>query len=62
MTYVTVGKDSYLLEVPDSLKGRVPKDYELRSSKKVKKLSSEDVIKLIVCLLHPAFAVRLRPM
>ncbi|GAB2298057.1 hypothetical protein Dimus_032132 [Dionaea muscipula] len=32
--YVTVGKDSYLLEVPESLRGSVPRDYELRSSKK----------------------------
>ncbi|KAL5560992.1 hypothetical protein UlMin_030739 [Ulmus minor] len=32
--YVTVGKDSYLLEVPESLRGCVPRDYELRSSKK----------------------------
>ncbi|KAE8662403.1 DNA mismatch repair protein MSH6 [Hibiscus syriacus] len=34
ITYVTVGKDAYLLEVPESLRGSVPRDYELRSSKK----------------------------
>lgn len=34
ITYVTVGKDIYLLEVPERLSGSVPKDYELRSSKK----------------------------
>ncbi|KAF6156960.1 hypothetical protein GIB67_039721 [Kingdonia uniflora] len=34
ITYVTVGKDLYLLEVPESLQGCVPRDYELRSSKK----------------------------
>ncbi|KAF8090136.1 hypothetical protein N665_0485s0011 [Sinapis alba] len=32
--YVTVGKDEYLLEVPESLSGSVPQDYELCSSKK----------------------------
>uniref|UniRef100_A0A803M7J7 DNA mismatch repair protein n=1 Tax=Chenopodium quinoa TaxID=63459 RepID=A0A803M7J7_CHEQI len=34
ITYVTIGKDIYLLEVPERLSGSVPKDYELRSSKK----------------------------
>ncbi|KAI4349732.1 hypothetical protein L6164_010292 [Bauhinia variegata] len=34
ITYVTVGKDSYLLEVPESLRGNIPRDYELRSSRK----------------------------
>ncbi|KAL6130450.1 hypothetical protein ACLB2K_068829 [Fragaria x ananassa] len=34
ITYVTVGKDAYLLEVPESLGGSVPQDYELSSSKK----------------------------
>ncbi|KAK6260322.1 hypothetical protein SCA6_014796 [Theobroma cacao] len=34
ITYVTVGKDVYLLEVPENLRGSVPRDYELRSSKK----------------------------
>nr|XP_011465355.1 PREDICTED: DNA mismatch repair protein MSH6 [Fragaria vesca subsp. vesca] len=34
ITYVTIGKDTYLLEVPESLGGSVPQDYELRSSKK----------------------------
>ncbi|CAN6817417.1 unnamed protein product [Brassica oleracea] len=32
--YVTVGKDEYLLEVPESLSGSIPQDYELCSSKK----------------------------
>lgn len=35
ITYVNVGKEAYLLEVPESLRGKVPRDYELRSSKKV---------------------------
>ncbi|KAJ9547738.1 hypothetical protein OSB04_020281 [Centaurea solstitialis] len=34
INYVTVGKASYLLEVPESLCGSVPRDYELQSSKK----------------------------
>ncbi|XVF22105.1 hypothetical protein REPUB_Repub12eG0145200 [Reevesia pubescens] len=34
VTYVTVGKEVYLLEVPENLRGTVPRDYELRSSKK----------------------------
>uniref|UniRef100_A0A1J3DKR0 DNA mismatch repair protein n=1 Tax=Noccaea caerulescens TaxID=107243 RepID=A0A1J3DKR0_NOCCA len=34
INYVTVGKDEYLLEVPESLSGHVPQDYELCSSKK----------------------------
>ncbi|KAL8142654.1 hypothetical protein V2J09_015686, partial [Rumex salicifolius] len=34
ITYVTVGKDSYLLEVPEALCGSIPKEYELKSSKK----------------------------
>jgi DNA mismatch repair protein MSH6 len=34
INYVTVGKDEYLLEVPESLSGSVPHDYELCSSKK----------------------------
>ncbi|KAI3449400.1 hypothetical protein Pfo_006065 [Paulownia fortunei] len=32
--YVTIGKDVYLLEVPESLSQSIPKEYELRSSKK----------------------------
>lgn len=36
ITYVTVGKEVYLLEVPESLQGSVPRDYELRSSRKVR--------------------------
>uniref|UniRef100_A0A6N2MZA2 DNA mismatch repair protein n=1 Tax=Salix viminalis TaxID=40686 RepID=A0A6N2MZA2_SALVM len=34
ITYVTVGKEAYLLEVPDHLRCSIPQDYELRSSKK----------------------------
>ena len=33
--YVTVGKDTYLIEVPESLKGSVPSNYEMQSTKKV---------------------------
>ncbi|CAL1379465.1 unnamed protein product [Linum trigynum] len=32
--YVTVGKEAYLLEVPEHLRGSIPQAYELRSSKK----------------------------
>ncbi|CAI9105506.1 OLC1v1004437C1 [Oldenlandia corymbosa var. corymbosa] len=32
--YVTIGKDSYLLEVPESLCESLPREYELQSSKK----------------------------
>ncbi|MCD7449438.1 DNA mismatch repair protein msh6 [Datura stramonium] len=32
--YVTIGKDAYLLEVPESLCRSIPKEYELQSSKK----------------------------
>ncbi|XP_076885218.1 DNA mismatch repair protein MSH6-like [Bidens hawaiensis] len=34
INYVTVGKDSYLLEIPESLSGSLPSDYERQSSKK----------------------------
>ncbi|KAG6593236.1 DNA mismatch repair protein MSH6, partial [Cucurbita argyrosperma subsp. sororia] len=34
ITYVTVGKETHLLEVPESLQGSIPQNYELRSSKK----------------------------
>lgn len=34
VNYVTIGKDSYLLEVPESLSRSIPRDYELQSSKK----------------------------
>ncbi|PWA96876.1 MUTS-like protein (chloroplast) [Artemisia annua] len=34
INYVSIGKDSYLLEVPESLCGSLPSDYELQSSKK----------------------------
>ncbi|KAK6118119.1 hypothetical protein DH2020_048103 [Rehmannia glutinosa] len=32
--FVTIGKDAYLLEMPESLSQSIPKEYELRSSKK----------------------------
>ena len=32
---MTVGKETHLLEVPESLQGNIPQTYELRSSKKV---------------------------
>lgn len=35
INYVTIGKDSYLLEVPESLCKSIPREYELQSSKKV---------------------------
>lgn len=35
INYVTIGKDTYLLEVAESLSGSVPCEYECRSSKKV---------------------------
>ncbi|KAJ7973051.1 DNA mismatch repair protein [Quillaja saponaria] len=34
ISYVTIGKEAYLLEVPESSRGTIPQDYELRSSKK----------------------------
>ncbi|KAH7862176.1 hypothetical protein Vadar_001089 [Vaccinium darrowii] len=34
VNYVTIGKDAYLLEVPENLSGSIPQHYELRSSKK----------------------------
>lgn len=36
ISYITVGKEAYLLEVPESLCGNIPLDYELRSSRKVR--------------------------
>jgi DNA mismatch repair protein MSH6 len=35
--YVNVGKDMYLIEVPESLGASVPEDYELQSTKKAMK-------------------------
>lgn len=35
INYVNVGKDKYLLEVPESLGGSVPRNYTLQASKKV---------------------------
>ncbi|WVZ64907.1 hypothetical protein U9M48_014354 [Paspalum notatum var. saurae] len=34
VNYVNVGKDMYLIEVPESLGGSVPRNYELQSTKK----------------------------
>jgi len=45
INYVTVGKDEYLLEVPESLSGSVPHDYELCSSKKVKVVTKFHILK-----------------
>ncbi|XP_026446226.1 DNA mismatch repair protein MSH6-like [Papaver somniferum] len=46
--YVIVGKDTYLLEIPESLQGRVPQNYELRSSKKgVRRYWTPDIKKLL---------------
>ncbi|KAI3980709.1 hypothetical protein MKX01_025274 [Papaver californicum] len=46
--YVIVGKDTYLLEIPESLQGRVPQNYELRSSKKgVMRYWTPDIKKLL---------------
>ena len=33
--YVNVGKDTYLIEVSESLRGSVPRNYEMQSTKKV---------------------------
>lgn len=38
VNYVNVGKDMYLIEVPESLGGSVPRNYELQSTKKVIKM------------------------
>jgi hypothetical protein len=35
VNYVDVGKDMYLIEVPESLGGSVPRNYELQCTKKV---------------------------
>lgn len=42
---MTVGKETHLLEVPESLQGSIPQNYELRSSKKV----SEALFSLFLC-------------
>ncbi|KAK7337513.1 hypothetical protein VNO77_18092 [Canavalia gladiata] len=34
ITYVNIGKEAYLLEVPENLSTNIPRDYELRSSRK----------------------------
>ncbi|TKY61722.1 DNA mismatch repair protein MSH6 [Spatholobus suberectus] len=34
IAYVNIGKDAYLLEVPENLCRNIPRDYELRSSRK----------------------------
>lgn len=35
ITYVTVGKEQYQIEIPESMLAKVPQDYEARSSRKV---------------------------
>lgn len=42
--YVTIGKDAYLLEVPESLTQEIPEEFELRSSKKVQYLAMHSVL------------------
>ena len=50
INFVTVGKETYLLEVPESLRGNIPRDYELRSSKKVS--IKKDVVSKIIIARH----------
>ncbi|GMH02314.1 hypothetical protein Nepgr_004153 [Nepenthes gracilis] len=51
--YVTVGKESYLLEVPESLSSSVPREYELRSSKKgFFRYWTPDIKKMLAELSH----------
>ncbi|CAN1353026.1 DNA mismatch repair protein MSH6 [Linum perenne] len=48
ITYVTVGKDVYLLEVSEDLSESIPQSYELRSSKKgFKRYWSPNIKKLV---------------
>ena len=35
VAFVTVGKDRYQLEIPESVQKKVPRDYEVMSSRKV---------------------------
>ncbi|TQD84158.1 hypothetical protein C1H46_030248 [Malus baccata] len=57
ITYVTVGKDSYLLEMRESLCSNIPSDYELRLSKKqlgadvpAESLELSPVDRIFVCM------------
>lgn len=50
INFVTIGKEAYLLEVPESLRGNIPRDYELRSSKKVS--NKKDVVSEIIIARH----------
>ncbi|KAK1294157.1 DNA mismatch repair protein MSH6 [Acorus calamus] len=53
INYVTVGKESYLLEVPESLRESIPSDYELRSSKKgYFRYWTQEIKKLLTELSH----------
>ncbi|KAK9747622.1 hypothetical protein RND81_02G003800 [Saponaria officinalis] len=56
--HVTVGKDRYLLEVSESLSRSVPRDYELRSSKKGFNRYWSPYIKKMVVELGEAEAVK----
>ncbi|KAL9239755.1 hypothetical protein vseg_014047 [Gypsophila vaccaria] len=58
ITFVTVGKDRYLLEVSDNMSKRVPQDYELRSSKKGFNRYWSPYIKKMVGELGQAEAVK----
>lgn len=55
ITYVTVGKEAYLLEVPESLRGSIPHDYELRSSRKVRTRGLASEVALAVATFDPIF-------
>ena len=35
IVYMTVGKESYQMEVPERFLAKIPKDFEVRSSRKV---------------------------
>ncbi|GKB22379.1 DNA mismatch repair protein MSH6 [Tanacetum coccineum] len=48
VNYVSIGKDSYLLKVPESLCESLPSDYELQSSKKLNAFESLELSRLVV--------------
>ncbi|CAH9088471.1 unnamed protein product [Cuscuta epithymum] len=58
INYVTIGKDAYLLEVPESLCDRVPPEYEVQSSKKGYFRYRNPVIKKLLVDLSEAEAER----
>lgn len=59
INYVTVGKDAYLLEVPESLCHSISQEYELQASKKVTSSISWYPIVIFIRIniknLHPEF-------